>query len=385
MDYATLIKEIPGYKGWGEAEALADFASTGGAGKERASSVDSIDFSQVPSVQGFVKDQFSAEDPFLSNLVMRMRAQRKPLDIYGELEEEAGLPELRATSKTLSKEIADIEDYIDMIEPDITARTRESLVTEAQRRGMVSAGKEPFLEKLTKLGTALGRVQGGISEATQGIGTKTSLALQGQEQELEPYKLQYQTMVERNSRLLTGFTADRQTQLDILMDKLQRQRQLDDREWELANTLASEEREYMKSLQQTAASAGYKVTGQETADDLLAMIGTLAAEEIAWNRRPSGGTATERASAKALESLKVAIGEGVPYYELAQRFEGDLPAYQIAAEYNAASPLVKKFGLAQTYTPPEGEGASDKSTVQYWIDQGFTEADAKSMAALYAE
>jgi len=276
-----------------------------------------IDMSQVPSVQGYVQSQFASEDPYLQALLGRMSSQEKPLDIYSRLETEAGLPELRKSSSTLSKTIADTEDYLDRVEPLISGRTRDSLVTEAQRTGMVQAEKKPYLENLSKYGTALGRVQQGISQAESNIGTKTSLALQGQEMELEPLKLAYTTMVDRNARKLTGFTADRQTLLDSLFDKLQYQRTLEDREWKLAAELAAEERQYYQNLSTAAAQAGVKLSGNETTEELLSMIGSTVAEGIAWERANksksgggSGGYTTAQKQQYASDIAKYLATEG---------------------------------------------------------------------------
>lgn len=336
-----------------------------------------IDMSQVPSVQQYVQGQFAAEDPVLRDLIMQMRSQEKPLDIYGRLETEAGLPELRGVSTSLSKEIAAIEDYLDQIEPDVSARTRESLVTEAQRRGMVAAGREPFLQKLGKVGTALGRISGRISEAERGIGIKTELGLRGQEMELEPFKLRYQVMVDRNSRLLSGFTADRQTLLDSLYDKLQRQRYLSDREWEQANALAAEERQYMKSLQTVAAQAGAKLTGQESADDILALIGTTAAEAIGWERgykeralaKTGGGTQSDREAAAATVALRRDVQGGATFEDVVRRYQDALPIYQIRQEYDAASrygPAKESEQTIQSWqlTPSQQQKESEPTTYQ---------------------
>lgn len=401
MDYSTLLKQNPEYAGWGEVEALADAKAkgitAGGGSSAGGRYVGEIDLSSVPSVQEYIKGQFAAEDPYLQMLLNKMNTQEKPLDIYSRLETEAGLPELRATSKTLSGEIANIEDYLDMVEPNISARTHESLVTEAQRQGMVGAEKKPWTEKLAKLATSLGRVQGGITEATQGIGTKTQLAMTGQEMELEPLKLAYTTMVDRNARLTTGFTSDRQTTLDALYDKLNRQRTLSDQEWELANTLASEERSYMRTLQTTAAEAGYTVTGNESADDLLSAIGMTAAEAIQWERayktKTAGGTGTaeERSASKALIALRNDVANGATFENLVRTYSSILPVYQIQAEYNSGSRYGPAKESAETVggwtlspeTVYKKEEGSDKGTVKYWIDKGYTADEAKEFAAWY--
>ena len=373
------------YRGWGRTEAESDWKATGGSkagssggGYSGGRYVGEVDLSSIPSVQDYIKGQFATEDPYLQVLLSRMAGQEKPLDIYSRLETEAGLPELRATSKTLSGEIANIEDYLDMIEPNVSARTRESLVTEAQRQGMVGAEKKPWIEKLGKLGTSLGRIQTGISEATQGIGTKTQLAMTGQQMELEPLKLAYSTMVDRNSRLTTGFTTDRQTQLDVLFDKLNRTRQLSDQEWQLANELASEERSYMRTLQTTASQAGYKVTGSESADDLLSIIGTTAAEAIQWERayktRAAGrtGTAEERSASKALVALRNDVAQGVTFENLVRTYSSVLPVYQIQAEYNSGS----RYGPAKESAATIG-GWTVPATTQYTTEAKAKESEGK--------
>lgn len=304
------------------------------------SSIDGIDMSQVPSVQDYIKGQFASEDPALTDLISTMQNREKPLDIYGRLETEAGLPELRGVSSSLSKEIASIEDYLTQIEPDVSARTRESMVTEAQRRGMVAAGREPYLEKLGTVGTALGRVSNRITAAEQGIGTKVGLAMQGQQMDLEPAQLRYATMVDRNARMTTGFTADRQTQLDVMFDKLARDRTLSDQDWQLANQLASEEKTYMRTLQTNAASAGITLTGQEMSDDILALIGKSAAEQIGYDRSQDAkrGAGAGISTAQKQVITKRAADDAKNWTELKDlqnKYAGQLSESEIVKIYTA--------------------------------------------------
>ena len=344
-------------------EALERGESGGGGGGSRSAA--GVDLSQVPSVSQYIEGQFATEDKALQDLVTQMMGREKPLDIYGRLEKEAGLPELRGVSTSLSKEIGSIEDYLDQIEPDVSARTRESLVTEAQRRGMVATGREPFLQKLTKLGTALGRVSGRVSEAERGIATKTELGMRGQEMDIEPLQLRYQVMVDRNARKLTGFTADRQTQLDALYDKLQRQRTLDDQDWQLAKQLDQEENSYIKSLKTSAAQAGVTLSGNESADDILGLIGKTAAESIQWERnyktKTAGGTGTagERQQAAALVSLRKDIQSYAGFEDLVRRYGETVPIYQIREEYNSFH--------TGSGGEPWGPAQETESQVQQWM------------------
>ena len=80
--------------------------------------------------------------------------------------------------------------------------------------------------------------------------------------------------------MLSGFTVDRQTDLDVLWDKLKRSQFLSDRDWELANTLAQQENEYLKTLKTAAANAGISLTGSESTEEILWLIGETASEAI---------------------------------------------------------------------------------------------------------
>ena len=232
-----------------------------------------LNLSGVPSTQGYIQGQFAGEDPYLQAILDRYAAQEQPLDIYSRLEAQAGVPQLQTTAGTLMKEVGNVEDILSSIEPDVSARTRESLVTEAQRRGIVQAKQEPWSEKLTKLGTSLGRVMEALGLAKQDIATKTALALQGQEMQMKPLEFAYSVKVDRNARLLSGFSEDKQTQLDTILANWQRSNQISDRDYATAQQLSSDERNYYQTLQKAAANAGASVTGNESTIQLLNIIG----------------------------------------------------------------------------------------------------------------
>src|SRR3990167_699015 len=203
-----------------------------------------INLGQIPSTQSFIQGQFGAEDPSLQALIEKMQGREDPLAMYARLEAEQGLPPLRQSGETLSKEIANLEDSYYRLEPDISARTRESIVTEPQRRAMLAEGRRPITEGLTRMGTSLSRIWDAISRGESTLGTKVGLGIKGQEMQLEPYQLTYDVMVDRNARLLSGFSADNETLLNSLYDKLQQNRHLDDREWQKAFELEKMKQEY---------------------------------------------------------------------------------------------------------------------------------------------
>lgn len=248
---------------------------------------DELDISKIPSTMKYAQEQQAGVDASMNNLVMEMRSQRDPLSVYTELEEAKGLPQQRQVAKTLREQISSVEDTIKRVEPNIKATTGQSMVTEAQRQGMVTAERKPLLERLGEFTTAYGRVSEGISAEMQDLSTKVSLYLQGQQMELEPLKLQYQGAVDKAARMTSAFSTDSQNQLNVLMANWNRKNELEDREYMEAFELLRGEDSYNKELKKIAASSGVTLKGNETTDQILESIGKVTAEELAYSRRKS--------------------------------------------------------------------------------------------------
>lgn len=201
-----------------------------------------IPYGDVSQVGGNVTDFITgtvapAEDKAFADYALAQRAQAKPLDLYNQFEENAGLPQMRKTASSLRGAIGTVEDAIKQVEPDISLRSRNSLVTEAQRRGMVTAGQQPLLQRLSELSTGLGRVEQGVTAAGADIAQKVGLVMQGQQIDRETFKMNLDMAISRGAQLISGFTSDRAARTEFLMDKLNRQRVLADSEWQELNEL----------------------------------------------------------------------------------------------------------------------------------------------------
>lgn len=240
------------------------------------------DINNVPSTQDFVQGQFGSEDAALNNLVMEMRSREDPLAIYQRLSDEAGIPGLQSASKTLSGQINNLEDRLALVEPDIAARSRESLVTEAQKRALIGEAQKPINEQLGKFGTALGRIRQGIGDALQGIGTQTGLTLQGQAQNLEPLQLVFQTQVDRNSRLASAFNRDKEVTLENLRAKRDQGFALDRIEKQQLAEAEAAERDYRRRLATSAAKLGISINEGMSNSDLLESIGIGSVMAQEW-------------------------------------------------------------------------------------------------------
>jgi len=252
MNPPSNIVDIYKSQGWNDEAAIrGDIAAGGwkskvpnsGGGASGGSSAPT-----APSIQEFSDKAYAPADEALKQYVMALRGQRQPLDVYGELEQAAGLPGMKATAATLREQIGNLEDTIKRVEPNVNATTKESYVTEAQRAGMIEARQKPLIENLGTLTTGLGRISEGISAASADLGTRMQLYLQGQEQALKPLEIQLAAASEKAARQVTGFTADVQNKLTSLMAEWNRNNELDDQKTEQAFQALQSEKSYAQEL-----------------------------------------------------------------------------------------------------------------------------------------
>jgi len=262
------------------------------------------DISGVPTVGSYLDTQFAGEQKMIDPLMAAMSAREKPLDIYTNLENEAGIPQLRTTAGNISKEINRLEDTISGLPENIAGRTRESMVTEAMKNRMVAAEGQPMQENLSKLTTGLGRIQGAISEGMQGIGVKTGLAMQGQEMDLQPLQFQYSALVDRNARALTGFTADRQTSIDQIYAKWSRGNTISDMEWQKATDDARSEQDYYRKIQSAAGAAGVTDLSGSTSD-MLRRLGKTVSDQQSFDNAMKKYTTYKDGSGKGTTGITI--------------------------------------------------------------------------------
>jgi len=215
-----------------------------------------------PSAADYGGTLDTKENTAFQNYATVANNQEKPIDIYSKLEQAKGLPQLRDQATSFRTQLYGLEDAIGRVEGNVSNTTTNSLVTEGQRQNMITEKKQPLLNTYTPLATAYGRTQEGITAATQSVDKLTSLILQGQEKELGVLSQGLQLTISQNARAMTGFTMDKQTKLDLIMEKVHRQQALSDQERQEAFTLATAENRYSQEVKMLAEKAKY-----EKADD----------------------------------------------------------------------------------------------------------------------
>ncbi len=190
--------------------------------------------------------QKAEEEKLLGEFETKSGAQEKLPGAYERLLGEEKIPEAQKQLGIMRGEVAKVKDLLDKLEGDIASRTGGFLVTESQRRRQIAAEEEPLRTQLGRLATGQATTAEQVSSGLANVGTKIGLVSTQQQKELEPLKIRLAAFSDRAAKEMTGFTDSRKNELTALMDKLSRVRQLNDQEWQRANELAKEEREYQR-------------------------------------------------------------------------------------------------------------------------------------------
>ena len=208
-----------------------------------------------------IAKQNAQQEGLFSNYETIRKNQEALPALYNRLQTEAGIPGLSQASQAIKDEIYKTKDTLDRLAQDVTARTTGTLTTEAQRRRLTTAESEPLQTNLGRLGTGLAPIADMLTSANQSVATQLGLQTQQQDRELEPVKMRINAISDRFAREITGFTSSKETELSAVLDKLTRDRQLSDRDWELAQTLAAEERAFARQKSLAASQLTNYNTG----------------------------------------------------------------------------------------------------------------------------
>lgn len=201
--------------------------------------------------------QRAEQQGLFDQYTQKIGSQEQLPALYQRLQQEAGIPELSGQAQAFKDEIYRVKGLLDRLGEDVTSRTQGTLTTESMRNRIIAAEGDPLRTNLARLGTGLQPVADMLTSAQGQLSTVLPLYMQQQDRELRPLEMQIDALGDRFAREITGFNSNKETQLTAILDKLTRDRELSDREWQLAQDLAAEEREFSRQKQLAAASASY--------------------------------------------------------------------------------------------------------------------------------
>lgn len=163
------------------------------------------------------------------------------LEFMKQQEADLGIPEQQRAQQTMRDQIFSLEDSLKRVASTVAATTRNSFVTQGQRNLMIDAAQKPIQQNLTDAGTNYSRT------------TEALNALQ-----------------DRAARLTSGFTADKQNQLELSLAAIKRGEQLTDQQRQEAFQTMMAEQEFNRAkekmkLQQQLNIQEYNATTARTA------------------------------------------------------------------------------------------------------------------------
>lgn len=216
----------------------------------RAQQADSAQYdtlaSTLPKATDFEAGTNANENQALGDYFGYLNSTTSPLDFYTKTTGAMGLPQLRKTQSSLQGTVYGLEDALRAVEPNVTATTGNSLVTEAQRQGMVTAKQAPIQQNLSTQSTALGRVSDAVTQGNQQALDLTNLNEQGEQKFIDAYKTKLDTAMTQGSQGLQAFINDTNNTLNITLAKIARGEKVSDTD--AANAFS------LLTLQKTAQS-----------------------------------------------------------------------------------------------------------------------------------
>jgi hypothetical protein len=169
--------------------------------------------------------------------------QRLP-DVLRQAQNERGLGDLQNNINLFQGQISGVKQMLDRLPENLRQRTAGTFTTQAvlDRQNAVEGGG--LRTQLSRMAAGLEPVVKAYELASGDIGQLLEATSRQQDRELMPFTERFAFVSDRFAREVTGFTQGKQNELSVLLDKLERDRELNDREWKKANELAASEREY---------------------------------------------------------------------------------------------------------------------------------------------
>jgi hypothetical protein len=216
-----------------------------------------VDYAKDSSNQltNLLNSQKAEQQGLFDQYTSAVNGQEKLPDLYTRLNTQLGIPDISNQLQTYKDQIYRVKGLLDSLDDNVTSRTQGTLTTEAQRNRIIASEADPLNNELGRLGTGAQPFADMLTSAQGQLSALLPLYVQQQEKELSPLELQINSLGDRYAREISGFTANREETFNALADKLDRDRTLQDNEWQVMQQIATEEREYARQKATAAASA----------------------------------------------------------------------------------------------------------------------------------
>ncbi len=234
-------------------------------------------------------------------------AQPKLVDVLNNAQQKAGIGDLQSNINLFNTQASGVKGLIDRLNENTSTRTVGTNANQAYLDRMRAVEGGGLNTQLSRLTTGLGDVTNAYNTANSNTGQLLSATQADQATALHPLELQINSIGDRFAREITGFTTSKQDELNTLLDKLQAQQALNDREWQAAQALSSQANDY---AQRAALIAKQSQSGQGQATG--SVNGSQAAQ------RAGGGFNFTNASGQPISAAQYATSKGIAFRDLLQ-------------------------------------------------------------------
>lgn len=112
----------------------------------------------------------------LATQISQLDSSYNPTQLYNDTMTKLGIPDARTRVQNLQTQLINSENALKQVDPSVTGRTSNSLVTEAQRQRLVNMERQPLAETYNTENQQYGTEQSNLNNLLGQANQQTSLA-----------------------------------------------------------------------------------------------------------------------------------------------------------------------------------------------------------------
>lgn len=246
---------------------------------------------------------------------------QNPLDMYNAALDQLGIADVRTRVTSLRNNLIDTENMLRNVDPNVTARTSNSLVTEAQRQKLVASEQAPIAEQLRTQGQNFDAAQAEYNQILGEGKTQAELKYEGQKQKRQALMDRLQTAISQAK------TAEDKRRWQAEYKRLKAKDAEETRRWNMEYAL--KQQELAKSNASSGRSSGGRSTGGggSYTSGGTSGGGSSGGGASAGVKSDGSGYWFKDASGKDISAAKYSQISGVPLVDLLTKMGASGDAY----------------------------------------------------------
>lgn len=186
-----------------------------------------------------------------------LAGQEKYPQMYDRLAGQYQLPQMQEAYQMGSERLAGLSSQIMGMPDQIKGTTRDSMVTESQKQGMVQAGQAPLTQEAGVLGGQMEQLGSQMGMANEGINRAMSMQMAQQDRELAPYEMGISEEQRLTAMEHSGWSTENSQELSRLQSNQQAGITLSEGEKNRQHQLEVQKEQYKLQLENYKSSAEF--------------------------------------------------------------------------------------------------------------------------------